>query len=198
MNVKNWKKQLRKSLRLCGVKDISSAESFYNELIADKLDSGKSEEQITAELGDPRLVAERIAVEEGSSNGYVQSSANPQKTTAHVNVGALIGYAFLLLCIVIPLFVAYLGVMVAVISVAVAGAVCVVAGVLTAVVLLVAGFAFNSALKNVIMISCALCVAGVGLLMFVLFAKLSVLMVKGAISIAKYVVNKVKKEIINE
>lgn len=198
MNVKNWKKQLRKSLKLCGVKDISSAESFYNELIADKLDSGESEEQITSQLGDPRLVAERIAVEEGSPNGYVQSATNLHKTTFNVNVGALIGYALLLLCVVIPLFVAYLGVMVAVASVAIASAACVVAGVLAAVVLLVAGFAFNSAIKNVVMISCALCVAGVGLLILVLFAKLSVLMVKGTIGIAKYVVNKVKKEIINE
>lgn len=198
MNVKNWKKQLRKSLRLCGVKDISSVESFYNELIADKLDSGESEEQITLQLGDPRLVAERIAVEEGSSNGYVQPSANLQKTTSNLNVGALIGYVFLLLCIVIPFFAAYLGVMVAVMSVALAGAVCAVVGVLAAVVLLVVGFAFNSAIKNVVMISCVLCVAGVGLLILVLFAKLSALMVKGAISIAKCVVNKVKKEIINE
>lgn len=180
------------------MKDISSAESFYNELIADKLDSSESEEQITSQLGDPRLVAERIAVEEGSSNGYVQPSANPQKTTLNVNVGALIGYTFLLLCIVIPLFAAYLGVMVAVMSVALAGAVCAVAGALAAVVLLVVGFAFNSAINNVIMISCVLYIAGIGLLILVLFAKLSVLMVKGAISIAKYVVSKVKKEIINE
>lgn len=197
MKVKNWKKQLRKSLRLCGVKDISSAESFYNELIADKLDSGESEEQITAQLGDPRLAAERIAVEEGS-NAYVQPSANPQKTTFKLNVGALIGYAFLLLCIVVPLFAAYLGVMAAVMAVALAGAACAFAGVLAAVVLLIAGFAFNSAIKNVVMISCVLCVAGVGLLLFVPFAKLSALMAKGAIGIAKYVVNKVKKEIINE
>lgn len=198
MNVKKWKKQFRKSLKLCGVKDTFAAESFYDELIDDKLESGDSEELITAKLGDPYSIAEKIAAEESDAK---RREDNPngrnasRVRTKRLSVAAIIGYAFLVVCIGVPLFCAYLGIIVAVVSVSVAGVACSVGGSVSTVALFLVGFFFNSAIKNVLLISCALCLTGVGLLLFVLFAKISALMIKGLIGVFKFTVNVIKKEI---
>lgn len=63
MNKNEFLKKLRKRLKSYPRSEVDEALSYYEEMVADKMEYGKSEEQAVAEFGEVSLVAASIAGE---------------------------------------------------------------------------------------------------------------------------------------
>lgn len=68
---------------------------YYSEIINDKIDEGKMEEQVIAELGTPEQVAQSVLED-------YSDTALPIKRKSH-NIGAIIGFSMLIPFIIVML-----------------------------------------------------------------------------------------------
>lgn len=71
---------------------------YYSEIINDKIDEGKTEEQAVAELGSPEQIAQNVLED------YLEAS--PAKTKAHKKssgVGSIIGFSVLIPFVIVML-----------------------------------------------------------------------------------------------
>ncbi|MBN2882964.1 MAG: DUF1700 domain-containing protein [Clostridia bacterium] len=130
MNKKAFLNQLKMGLKGVPKADLDDILYDYEEHIDSALEKGKSEEEITSELGSPRKIAKQHKAE------FYFNQADEKKTTgsAFKAIVAGIGLSFFNIIFVLPLIVclyaALLSVFLGFVSVAASGLVVIVAGII--------------------------------------------------------------------
>jgi len=130
MNKKAFLSQLKQGLRGIPKEDLDDILYDYEEHIDSALETGKSEEEITAELGSPRKIAKQHKAE------FYFTQADQKKTTgsAFKAIVAGIGLSVFNIIFVLPLIVclyaALLSVFLSFVAVALSGLVVIVAGII--------------------------------------------------------------------
>ncbi len=95
MNKKEFLDELRSKLRGLPKKDLENRINFYDEMISDRMDEGKSEEEAISEIGSVDEIVNQIA-SETSLVRLVKEKARPQRS--------LKGFEILLLILGFPLW----------------------------------------------------------------------------------------------
>lgn len=128
MNKKTFLQQLRKGLKGIPKNDLEDIMYDYQEHIESALETGKSEEEITAALGSPRKIAKQHRAE------FYFDQADKKRTTgsAFKAILAGIGLSFFNIVFVLPLLISLYAVLISIflsfVAVAVSGLVAGVAG----------------------------------------------------------------------
>ena len=79
MNKKEFLDELRSKLRGLPKKDLENRINFYDEMISDRMDEGKSEEEAISEIGSVDEIVNQIA-SETSLVRLVKEKARPQRS----------------------------------------------------------------------------------------------------------------------
>ncbi len=99
MTKNNFLNQLRNQLSAVSKEEQDRVIEYYSEIINDKIDDGKSEEQAISELNSPQKIAQKII--EDYENTKTEADASVYKHSKAVipkkrSVGAIIGFSALL------------------------------------------------------------------------------------------------------
>ncbi|MCQ2399421.1 MAG: DUF1700 domain-containing protein [Clostridia bacterium] len=182
MTMKRWKRIFYRSLKGMDGSEKKECFDYYDEMYKDKSDSGMDEESILSEFGDPAKCAESILAELGEKSGNNRRIGRQKSKSTGNNPIVIIGYVLLLLLVGLPLG----GIVVAIVlsfgAVSVSGAVCVLGGILYSAFSPFIAVDVSSALGNA---GIGICTAGVGILLAVGFAYLTVYSCKWCISLIK-------------
>lgn len=82
MNRATFIYKLRNYLSDLSAYEIERSVNYFNEMIDDRMEEGMTEEEAVADIGDVRLVAEKILTEEGSLFGQIKSQVLPRQKMA--------------------------------------------------------------------------------------------------------------------
>lgn len=104
MTQSEYLKELKRELSPLSNSERAKLVEYYEELIGDKIENGQTEEEIFAEFGSPKQLAEKILSE---SPEYEPKEKQNQKKTGKLSVGRIIGFSFLIPFVIIALATLY-------------------------------------------------------------------------------------------
>lgn len=205
MTYKEWESELLGYLKNLSEKEKNEAIEYYREMYGDKTDAGMSTENILKNFGTPRLAAARILMESANDS---ENKEEPEKTTENklpkvknelsnlaqrakksvkgISVSKCVGWFFITVLVLIPIFAVVLSVIASLFAVTVAGGACALAGALVAIAspfAFIFGYTGTAVLS---LLSTSLCTAGVGALLFAAFLPITKYTVFACIKITKY------------
>ncbi len=163
MRMKQWEKQLFRQLKVLPRKERMQILEYYREMYGDKLEAGWSEEAILLEFGSPEDCARRILAEEREELDGAPMARRSTKKTA---IGWQITKWILGILIIMPLALAFGGVIVAFGALSASGVGVALGGLFLCVW---SAFQFAVASYGLAVLGCGLGLAGAGLLMLVGF-----------------------------
>ena len=190
MTFGEWKRILHRELDDLPYEEIDSAIDYYKEMYADMAESGRCEEDILKEFGDPCECAAKIRRERGFGE-RVTCEEKPKKERRRFSVGEAIGAFLFSLLIFLPIAATGLGVIVTFIALAVSGAAMAFAGVVGAVAspaLLLFGLGGGEVLMA---IGACVCLFGVGILLMIGFWLATKYSVKGAVALTSLIYRRI-------
>jgi uncharacterized membrane protein len=205
MTYKEWESELLSFLQNLPKKEKNQAVEYYREMYGDKIDAGMSNEDILKNFGSPRLVAARILMESATENeskettekiteAKVQKAKNElsnlaqkaKKSAKGFSVSKCVGWFFITLLVLIPLFAVVISLIASLSAVTVAAGACALAGALASIASPFA-FIFGHTGTGVLsLLGTSLCTAGVGALLFAAFLPITKYTVLVCIKITKY------------
>lgn len=104
MNQSEYIKELKRCLSPLDRVETNRVVEYYTELIGDKIESGISEEDVLAQLGTPRQLADKILAETQDYESKPQHSKEPE----NLSIGRIVGFTILLPFVLIALAVLYI------------------------------------------------------------------------------------------
>ncbi len=196
MTTKKWLKEFESYLKLKRAERKKIVE-FYAEVIADKRESGQTDEEIVSSLGNPYDVAVKV-MEESGITVIKKGEVDKQKTVILDSVKklplwAIITLAFFGVIIGIPLLAVVFSIVITCFALCVSGfAIAISCGLASIVSLFIA--IFNPAMNGFAIFGGMLVATGVGILMALTFGYLSKLSTKLGAILCKGFFKKGKKE----
>lgn len=191
MTKKEFLNKLKNNISFLPKQDIEDRLSFYSEMIDDKIEDGKSEEQAVLEIGDVEQISYQIIKDTPfikiakekitSKRGLTDFEAVLLIFTAPIWVSLLI-VAF---SVVLSLYVTLWAVIISLFASVFAVAISAIAGVVYGIILTVMG----SVLTGLSVLGASLVLGGISILLYYL----SVLVSKGATLLLKYLSVAIKK-----
>lgn len=121
MTYEKWEKRLKRCLKPLPAEEKEDAVRYYKEMYDDKLEAGRSPEDILGEFGVPKACAERILNENGFPSHSVENS-----------IGWWVGMSFLTLLLILPIYASLFSIIVSFGAAAFSGGVSALAGALYA------------------------------------------------------------------
>lgn len=104
MTQSEYLKALKRELSPLSGSERAKLVEYYEELIGDKIENGQTEEEIFAEFGSPKKLAEKILFE---SPEYEPKEKQKQKKTGKLSPGRIVGFSVLIPFVIIALAVLY-------------------------------------------------------------------------------------------
>lgn len=105
MTQSEYLKALKRELSPLSGSERAKLVEYYEELIGDKIENGQTEEEIFAEFGSPKKLAEKILFE---SPEYEPKEKQKQKKTGKLSPGRIVGFSVLIPFVIIALATLYL------------------------------------------------------------------------------------------
>ena len=203
MTYKEWEAELKLYLKSIDPEQSNEIIGYYREIYNDKLDAGVSEESILKDFGNPIFAAAKIIKENEDDEGErkeetkkgeeavtprpVSTPATPKKKTDGISVAVIVGWFFLTVLVLIPLFATLIGVIASLAAITVSGGAMVIAGALAAIVS-PALFIFDYTVSGVLIIfGGALATAGLGFFILVSFYFITKYTVVSCYKVAKWI-----------
>lgn len=179
-----WEKQLLGYLKNQTDEDKKQIVDYYREMYYDKVEQGISPEQILSEFGNPMNCANKILAEHASNNKKEEklitkeniaeknaSASVPRKKA--VTVGALVGWFFITVLLLIPLGAAAISVVASFLAGAVSGYAIILAGVALAIASPICLFFGWSGALTIVAIGTGIAATGVGAILAIIFTLLT-------------------------
>jgi len=164
MNFNDWKKRFIRALKGISEKEKLSAVDYYKELYADKIEAGKTCEQILQEFGSPEDCAYKI-MQDGTTLTIEKQEVKVENTSVRI-----VGLVFITLFLTIPFGSILFSIVVTFGSLALSGIIFSISGVLCSIFSPIY-FAINGGTFAIVLFSVSLGIAliGVGILLFIGF-----------------------------
>lgn len=103
MNQSEYLKELKRCLSPLDRAETNRVVEYYAELIGDKIESGMAEQEVLAQLGTPRQLADKILSESQEYDNKPQHI----KETKSLSVGRIVGFSILIPFVIIALATLY-------------------------------------------------------------------------------------------
>lgn len=103
MNQSEYIKELKRCLSPLDRVETNRVVEYYTELIGDKIESGMNEQEVLAQLGTPRQLADKILSE---TQEYDNKPQHIQETE-NLSVGRIVGFSILIPFVIIALATLY-------------------------------------------------------------------------------------------
>lgn len=216
MTYKLWEESLLNYLKSLSKEEKEEILSYYREMYNDKLDTGIPESEIVDSFGDPMIAAARILKEgadeveqadarhserEGGTDKkpseeavapVSNKKAEKQGDSGGISASRIVGWVFITLLLIIPLFAVVLSVIASLTAITLSGGAMLVFGVIGAVAspfLLL----FGNTLGNVLLVlGGTLITAGIGALLLISFYHITKYSVVSVYKITRHVVRRKK------
>lgn len=218
MTYKLWEETLLNYLKSLNKEERDEILSYYREMYNDKRDTGIPESEIVASFGDPMLAAAKILKESGDepedTDGKLYEKAKRRDEEHSKEVGApvssktakeqkssgsgvsasrIVGWVFIALLFIIPLFAVVLSVIASLAAITLSGGAMLLGGIIGAVAcpfLLL----FGNTLGNVLLVLGGMLItAGIGALLLISFYYITKYSVVSTYKIVRHVVRRKKR-----
>lgn len=217
MTYKLWEESLLNYLKSLSKEEKEEILSYYREMYNDKLDTGIPESEIVDSFGDPMIAAARILKEGGDETEEADGKhserqgrrdekpsekatapvsnkkAEKQGGSGGISVSRIVGWIFITLLLIVPLFAVVLSVIASLAAITISGGAMLIGGVIGAVAspfLLL----FGNTLGNVLLVLGGMLVtAGIGALLFISFYYITKYSAVSAYKVTRYVVRRKKQ-----